>query len=157
VSCPICHYLRRCVSWFYLGFLPPVFAVQENHWDKWHVPYLSVTQPTMSKHRWNVIVTHVIIMCGKPTSIYLPSELWCCWLGIRKVIRPVKNWVVGCWHGYLSGASCRLAYGPADAAATQCLVSVKSRLVLPFWYWLTQVVPEKGPLNECVCTLVCLA
>ena len=29
--------------------------------------------------------------------------------------------------------------------------SVKSRLVLPFWYWLTWVVPEKRPLNECVC------
>jgi len=23
-------------------------------------------------------------------------------------------------------------------------------LVLPFWYWLTQVVPGKGPLNGCV-------
>ena len=34
------------------------------------------------------------------------------------------------------------------------LASVKSRLVLPFWYWLTQVVLEKGPLNVCVC--VCL-
>ena len=31
------------------------------------------------------------------------------------------------------------------------LASVKSRLVLPFWYWLTWVVPEKGPLNGCVC------
>ena len=28
-----------------------------------------------------------------------------------------KNWVVGCWRGYLSGARCRLAYGPADAMA----------------------------------------
>jgi len=51
------------------------------------------------------------------------------------------------------------------------LASVKSRLVLPFWYWLTQVVPEKGPSNVCVCvcsddqeaiwqtalTLVCLS
>jgi len=27
------------------------------------------------------------------------------------------------------------------------LASVKSRLVLPFWYRLTCVVPEKGPLN----------
>ena len=27
------------------------------------------------------------------------------------------------------------------------LASVKSRLVLPFWYWLTWVVPDKGPLN----------
>jgi len=24
------------------------------------------------------------------------------------------------------------------------VASVKSRLVLPFWYWLTRVVPEKG-------------
>jgi len=29
-------------------------------------------------------------------------------------------------------------------------VSVKSGLVLPFWYRLTWVFPEKGPLNECV-------
>jgi len=26
--------------------------------------------------------------------------------------------VVGCWHGYLPGARCRFAYGPADATAT---------------------------------------
>ena len=32
------------------------------------------------------------------------------------------------------------------------LASVKSRLVLPFWYRLTKVVPDKGPLNGmCVC------
>ena len=28
----------------------------------------------------------------------------------RKGIRTVKNWAVGCWHGYLSGVRCRLAY-----------------------------------------------
>ena len=34
-----------------------------------------------------------------------------------------KNRAVGCWRGYLSGARCRLAYGPADAtAATHCLL-----------------------------------
>ena len=48
--------------------------------------------------------------------------LWCCWLGGKKGIRPVKNWVVGCWHGYLSGARCRLACGPADTTATHCLL-----------------------------------
>jgi len=36
------------------------------------------------------------------------------------------------------------------------LASVKSRLVLPFWYQLTRVVPEKGPLNGCVCVSVCV-
>ena len=36
------------------------------------------------------------------------------------------------------------------------LASVKSRLVLPFWYWLTGVVPDKGPLNRCVCVCACV-
>jgi len=29
------------------------------------------------------------------------------------------------------------------------LVPVKSRLVLPFWYRLTWLVPDKGPLSGC--------
>jgi len=36
------------------------------------------------------------------------------------------------------------------------LASVKSRLVLPFWYWLTWVGLEKGPLIGCVCVCVCV-
>ena len=31
------------------------------------------------------------------------------------------------------------------------LASVKSTLVSPFWYRFTRVVPDKGPLNGCVC------
>jgi len=58
-----------------------------------------------------------------------------------------------CWCGYQSGARCRLfAYCPVDAAAFQTqssLASVKSRLVLTFWYQLTQLVLEKRPLNGC--------
>ena len=27
----------------------------------------------------------------------------------------------------------------------------KIQIGLPFWYWLTRVVPDKGPLNGCVC------
>jgi len=53
---------------------------------------------------------------------WLPSVHWHCWLGSRKGIRPVKNRVVGCWCGCLSGARCRHAYGPADATATHCLL-----------------------------------
>jgi len=33
-----------------------------------------------------------------------------------------KKLSVGCWHGYLSGARCRFAYGPAEATATHCLL-----------------------------------
>ena len=36
------------------------------------------------------------------------------------------------------------------------LASVKSRLVLLFWYRLTRVVPEKGLLNLCVCVRACV-
>ena len=61
-----------------------------------------------------------IVMCLFCVNIY--SVLWRCWLGGRKGIRPVKNWVVGCWHGYLSGAKCRFAYDPADATTTHCLL-----------------------------------
>ena len=52
----------------------------------------------------------------------LPSVLWHCWFGGRKGIRPVKTGAVGCWCGYLSGARCWLAYGPADATTTHCLL-----------------------------------
>jgi len=30
-------------------------------------------------------------------------------------------------------------------------VSCFSKIQIGFWYWLTRVVPEKGPLNGCVC------
>ena len=95
--------------------------------------------------------THINRACILRTAMRLillkliavvPSVLWRCWLGGRKGIWPVKNWVVGYWHGYLTGAKYRLAYGPADATATHW--AVKSRLVLPFWYPLTQVVLEKN-------------
>jgi len=36
------------------------------------------------------------------------------------------------------------------------LASVKSRLVLPFWYRLIRVVAEKEPLNVCVSVCVCI-
>ena len=80
---------------------------------------------------------------------------WCCWhisvsaltllVGGRKGIRPVKNLsgVVLAWLSvwnevqtciWPSWCHCHSLY----------LASVKSRLVLPFWYWFTWVLPEKG-------------
>ena len=43
-------------------------------------------------------------------------------VGQQEGHRACKKRVVGYWHGYLSGARCRLAYGPADAIATHCLL-----------------------------------
>ena len=64
----------------------------------------------------------------------------------------------------LSGKRCRLfAYGPADATAVPkphhlfASFKFKSRLVLPFWYRLTQVVHEKRPLNGYSVVVVTMA
>jgi len=38
---------------------------------------------------------------------------------------------------------------PLHPKTPSSLASFKSRLVLPFWYRLTQVVVEKRPLNRC--------
>jgi len=44
---------------------------------------------------------------------------------------------------------------PLPQCHSLSLALVKSRLVLPFWYRLTWVVPERGPLNGCVCVCCC--
>jgi len=78
------------------------------------------------KFYWITFVTSTNHSCGHlQVSVILcifPSVLWRCWLDSRKGIRSVKTCVMGCWRGYLSGARCRLAYGPADATATHCLL-----------------------------------
>ena len=46
-------------------------------------------------------------------------------VGQTSIITSIVNLivrVVGCWCGCLSGTRCRLAYGPADATATHCLL-----------------------------------
>ena len=79
--------------------------------------------------------------------------LWCCWLGGRKGIRPVKNWVLVWLSVWIEMQTC--IWPSWCHCHSLSLASVKSRLVLPFWYWLTPVVPEKGLLNGCVCVCVC--
>jgi len=103
---------------------------------------VSSTSQMMINSRCRSAVRVCVVSCGSGLSIcvcvwlfcwsglslcvyvcvgMLPSVLWCCWLGGRKGTRPVKNWV-GCWHGYLSGARCRLEHDPADVTATHCLL-----------------------------------
>ena len=81
----------------------------------------------------------------------LPSVLWRCWLGGRKGIRSVKNWVVVCWRGYLErGADLHMAQLMPRPLTVSCFSKIQ--IGLPFWYRLTRVVLEKEPLNGvCVC------
>ena len=61
------------------------------------------------------------------------------WLSVWSKVQPCT------WHSWCHCLSLSLA-------------SLKSRLIWPFWYRLTQVVPEKGPLNVCVraCVRACV-
>ena len=80
--------------------------------------------------------------------------LWRYWLGGRKGIRPVKteHWGAGMVICLERGADLRMSSWCHCHSLS--LASVKSRLVLPFWYWPTQVLPDKGPLNGCVWSTV---
>jgi len=65
-----------------------------------------------------------------------PSVLWRCWLDDRKGIRPVKNWVVGCWRGCLGwGANLHIAQQMPLPLTISC--SSKSRLVSSSWFHLS--------------------
>ena len=56
----------------------------------------------------------------------LSDEVWVLisvWSKVQRFARHLADTrVVGYWRGYLSGARCRLAYGPADATVTHCLL-----------------------------------
>ena len=78
-------------------------------------------------------------------------------VGQQKRHPACKKRVVGCWCGCLEqGADLHMASWCHCHSLSPA--SVKSRLVLPFWYRLTRVVPEKGPLNGCVraCVRACV-
>ena len=81
-----------------------------------------------------------------------PSVLWHCWLGGRKGIQPVKNWVLA-WLSVWSKVQTCIQPSWCHCHSLP-LASAKSRLVVPFLYRLTRVVLDKGPLNGCVCVCV---
>ena len=86
-------------------------------------------------------------------AVCLPSVLWRCWLGGRKGIRPVKAewWGAGVVVCLEQGADLHMAQ-LMPLLLTVCCFS-KIQIGSPFWYQLTRVVLEKGPLNVCVCVL----
>jgi len=83
-----------------------------------------------------------------------PTASWHCLLGGRKGIRSVKKLSseVLAWLSVWS--EMQTCMWPSWCHYhSLSLAPVKSKLVLPFWCWLTRVVLDKGPLNGCVCVL----
>jgi len=85
-------------------------------------------------------------------SVIMLWVLWLCRLGVRKIIRRVKIewWGVDKVICLERGADCIIVQLMSMHPKTPTsLASFKSRLVLPFWHRLTQVVVEKRSLNGC--------
>ena len=59
---------------------------------------------------------------GGPTRIGVAFSALTLLVGRQEGHPACKKLMVRWWRGYLSGARCRLAYSPADATATHCLL-----------------------------------
>jgi len=109
-------------------------------------------------HVLPVVQNMVRLNCNVFYYIYIftmLSMLWCYGLGDRKGIRPVKKLSGGVLTWLSVWSELQTCIWPSwYHCHSQSLASVKSRFVLPFWYWLTLAVPEKGPLNVSVCVCV---
>jgi len=132
-------------------FLSKYFGTQECYFT-----FFSFCQPKQTQQGRQMAITHNMNYSNWLYSNWqlFPSVLWHCWLGVRKGIRPVKTELWGA--GVVVWSEMHTCIWPSRFHCHSLSVaSVKSRLVLPFWYWLTWVVPDKGPLNGCVCVCVC--
>jgi len=78
----------------------------------------------------------------------VPSVLWHCWLGGRKGIRPVKNWVVRCWHVICLEWAADLHMALWCHCHSLPLAAVKSRL---FFYRAMLCIrgTRYGPVSVC--------
>ena len=82
--------------------------------------------------------------------LFIPSVLWRCWLGGRKGIRPVKNWVLGCWRGCLEqDADLHMAQLFPLPLTVSCLSKIQ--IYFTFLVPAHPGSPGKGPLSEYVC------
>ena len=114
-------------------------------------PWVTPKQVTPNHPIFYILYHRSYFRIGEVRNL-VPSVLWHCWLGGRKGIRPVKKLSGGvlAWLSVWSEVQTCI-WSSRFHCHSLSLASVKSRLVLPFWYRLTWVVPEKGPLNGCVC------
>ena len=78
----------------------------------------------MSYHSANVMLlsvnklTGVFLLCNG--HLYSLLVYFTLLVGQQEGHPACRKQSGGCWCGYLSGAQCRLAYGPADATVTHC-------------------------------------
>jgi len=128
-------------------------VVSENSLVLFCVCWLPSKARDQATDHWLQLLLRVTVIIL--TLLVVPSVLWRCWLGGRKGIRPVKNWVVSCWCGYLSGARCRLAH--AQLMPLLLTISCSSKIQIGFTF-LVPAHPgspgQRAVKRVCVCVVV---
>jgi len=117
---------------------------------------LCVSAVSLIRHQLTLLLS-----CCRMQGLASPECLQCALMLLvgQQEGRPAcKNWLSGGVLAWLSvWSEVQTCIWPSWCHChSLSLATVKSRLVLPFWYWLTQVVPDKGPLNGCVCAAKCI-
>ena len=92
-----------------------------------------------------------------PIPVLLSSVLWCCWLGGRKGIQPVKTWVMSddmlAWLSVWSEVQMICIW--SGWCHCRPVISASEN---PEWFILLVPAypgsPGKRPLNDCVCVCV---
>jgi len=77
------------------------------------------------------------------------------WQEGHPACKKTERWGAGVWLSVWSNVQACIWPSWCHCCSLS-LASVKSRLVLPFWYRLTWVVSEKGPLNARACVRACV-
>jgi len=131
------------------GGIEPLQAHANPHsCEKWSSLFLKL----FSEDDINMVVSMHQSANELSANIVLQLVLWRCWLNGRKGIWPGKKLSGGVLAWLSVWSEVQTCIWPSWCHCHSLSVaSVKSRLVLPFWYRLTRVLPEKGPLNGCVC------
>ena len=130
--------------------------------------FLSSREGGEVRTSWTLLSAFIVLKCDNffkfkiimlinwlTVKINVPSVLWRCWLGGRENIQPVKNLSIEVLAWLYVWSEVQTCIWPSWCHChSLSLAPVKSRLALPFWYRLTWIAPDKGPLNGWVCVTV---
>ena len=170
LTAPTCRVVRGCNDNAAFGRMQ-IFSARTYRVLYWLTRYASaysiMVRCRSSRHRyWNKKIclsafTHCLIMFNCLLYMMALIYLACAFSALTLLVgwqeghlacKKLNGWVLA-WLSV-----CSEVYTCIWPSWCHChslsLASVESRLALPFWYRLTWVVLEKGPLNGCVCVPV---
>ena len=139
---------------------PPVKIWHDTNWRIWQKAGQRMSPPACLHayvHRW----TNIMPLLSQDSGQYLFNQhfVWSCafsaltlLVGRQEGHPACKNLSGGVLVWLSTWSKVQTYIWPSWCHCHWLsLASVKSRLVLPFWYRPTWVVPDKEPLNGCVC------